>query len=61
MWAALHGLAIYINNALNPASCGSCYSYSGSNLSIVQAHQTQQSYNTVDLAQSGSSLAAKMK
>lgn len=48
--AALHGLAINTNSALNPAICGSCYSYSGSNLSIVQAHQTQQRYNRVDLA-----------
>lgn len=61
MRAALHGLPISINNALNPAICGSCYSYSGSNLSLVQAHQTQQSYNRVDLAQSDSSLAAKTK
>ena len=61
MRAALHGLAIYINNALTQPICVSCYSYSGSDLSLVQAHQTQRSCNTVDLAWSHSSLATEMK
>lgn len=61
MRAALHGLAIYINNALTQPICVSCYSDSGSDLALVQAHQTQRSYNRVHLAQSHSSLATGMK
>lgn len=61
MQADLHGLAIY-KQCTNPAHmCVSCYSYSGSDLSLMQAHQTQRSYNRVDLAQSHSSLATEMK
>lgn len=58
---ALHGLAIYINNALTLLICISCYCYSGTDLSLVQAHQTQGRYDRVDLARSHSSLATETK
>lgn len=61
MQAALRGLAIYINNALTQPICVSCYSCSGSDLTLVQAHQTQQSYSRVDSAQSQSDIATEMK
>lgn len=61
MRAALHGLAIY-KQCTNPAHvCVSCYSYSGSDFSLMQAHQTPWRFNRVDLAQSHSSLATDMK